>query len=116
MTKPKASQADKIRALLDSGVAELEVRRRLRVSRAAVHSADTHRGPKGRPIEKRSTRVTMYLEADTHAWLRAESERTGYTLGELVDGMRLAIQAADAGEDPILAAHLTTHNTAKEQE
>jgi hypothetical protein len=111
MPKPKRKPADRIRALLDEGVAPDEVCRTLRVTRAAVRSADQHRQPKGRPVEKCSRRLTLYVDAETLDWLRAEADRTGYTPGELVDGMRLAIQAADRGDDPILAAHVTTHAT-----
>jgi hypothetical protein len=102
--------ADRIREMLDRGESRLEVRRKLHVSKQAVAAADAARRPRGRPAADRR-RVQLHVAPDTDAWLRAEAERDGCTLGEVVDGARLAVTAADAGEDPALerALELSTH-------
>jgi len=103
--------ADRIRALLDRGRSRLEVRRELGVSKQAVAAADAARRPRGRPVEPERRRVTVHVTPETEAWLRAEVERDGCTLGEVIDGARIAITAADAGEDAALerALKLSKH-------
>jgi len=100
------TQADTIRTLLDSGVEPAEVRRRLGCSRQALIDAHQARGPRGRPpLEQARERITVTVSAETAAWLRAEALRDCCPLGDVIEGARIAIQAADSGDDPILAAH-----------
>jgi hypothetical protein len=100
------TQADTIRELLDANVEPAEVRRSLGVSRQTLIAADQARGPRGRPrLEHARERITVTVNAETAAWLRAEALRDCCPLGDVIDGARIAIQAADSGDDPILAAH-----------
>lgn len=98
--------ADRIRALLDRGKSRLEVRLELGVSKQAVAAADAARKPRGRPLEPERRRITAHVTPETEAWIRAEVERDGCTIGEVLDGARMAITAADAGEDPALERSL----------
>jgi hypothetical protein len=98
--------ADRIRALLDRGKSRLEVRLELGVSKQAVAAADAARKPRGRPLEPERRRITAHVTPATETWIRAESERDGCTIGEVLDGARMAIIAADAGEDPPLERSL----------
>jgi transposase-like protein len=98
------TQADAIRTLLDSGVEPAEVRRRLGCSRQALTDAHRARGARGRPpSERECERITITVPTATAAWLRAEADRDGCTLGDVVEGAHLAILAADSGTDPALA-------------
>jgi len=100
------TQADTIRTLLDCGRTPGEIRQQLGCSRQAITDAHQARGPRGRPpSERECERITITVSAETAAWLRAEAYRNGCPLGDVVEGARIAIQAADSGDDPILAAH-----------
>jgi len=104
--KPK-SDAARARTLLDKGLAPSEVARKLGTSRQAVHLADARRKRVGRPqLELERRRVTISVSPETDEWLRAEADRDGCSLGDVVEGARLAITAADTGEDPALARML----------
>lgn len=100
--KPK-TEAARARALLDRGLAPSEVARKLGTTRQAVHNADARRKPIGRPAELERRRVTIAVSPETDDWLRAEADRDGCSLGDVIEGARLAITAADSGEDPALS-------------
>jgi len=110
--KPKTDAA-RARALLDKGLAPTAVARKLGTTRQAVHNADARRKPIGRPAELERRRVTISVSPRTDAWLRAEAARDGCSLGEVIEGARLAIQAADSGEDRALERQLERYAAAE---
>lgn len=101
MTRKPRTKSARARELLDQGKTKAEVARKTKLSRQAVDAAAAARGPRGRPKRhaEGGERVSLYVSPETAAWLRAEAERDGCTLGDVVEGARLAIQAADAGLD-----------------
>ena len=57
------------------------------------------KAPRARPGKGAAERLSISVSAETAAWLRAEAERDGCSLGDVIEGARLAILAADAGHD-----------------
>lgn len=103
MSRPKTPRAARLRTMIGQGLAPTEISTATGASLQAVRDADRARKPRGRPPEGLE-RVTLRISPITAAWLRAESHRDGCTLGDVVEGARLAIVAADRGDDPQLAA------------
>lgn len=51
-------------------------------------------GPMSGPVPERR-RISITIDAETEAWLRAQAAADGCSLGDMVEGCVLAVRAAD---------------------